>query len=61
MLLVPEREIANLMTREAAFDAVEKVFAAMAAKTPIISPSFAKRLGMKMRFMDLRVVLIGRD
>lgn len=31
MLLVPEREIANLMTREAAFDAVEKVFAAMAA------------------------------
>ena len=32
MLLVPEREIANLMTREAAFDAVEEVFAAMAAK-----------------------------
>lgn len=31
MLIVPEREIANLMTREAAFDAVEKVFAAMAA------------------------------
>lgn len=31
MLLVPEREIANLITREAAFDAVEKVFAAMAA------------------------------
>ena len=24
MLLVPEREIANLMTREAAIDAVEK-------------------------------------
>ena len=31
MLIVPEREIANLMTREAAFDAVEKVFAAMAS------------------------------
>ncbi|TNF65284.1 MAG: ornithine cyclodeaminase family protein, partial [Rhodobacteraceae bacterium] len=31
MWIVPEREIAGLMTREAAFDAVEKVFAAMAA------------------------------
>lgn len=31
MLIVPERDIANLMTPEAAFDAVEKVFAAMAA------------------------------
>lgn len=31
MLIVPEREIADLMTRSAAFDAVEKVFAAMAA------------------------------
>jgi ornithine cyclodeaminase/alanine dehydrogenase-like protein (mu-crystallin family) len=31
MLIVPEREIANLMTREAAFEAVEKVFASMAA------------------------------
>jgi len=31
MLIVPEREIAKLMTRQAAFDAVEKVFAAMAA------------------------------
>ena len=30
MLVVPEREIAGLMTREAAFDAVEQVFAAMA-------------------------------
>ena len=32
MLLVPEREIASLMTREAAFEAVEKVFAAMSSK-----------------------------
>lgn len=31
MLIVPEREIADLMTRAAAFEAVEKVFAAMAA------------------------------
>jgi ornithine cyclodeaminase len=30
MLIVPERAIADLMTREAAFAAVEKVFAAMA-------------------------------
>ena len=56
MLLVPEREIANLMTREAAFDAVKKSLPRWPQKTPIISPSFAKRLGMKMRFMDLRVV-----
>ena len=31
MYIVPEKEIAGLMTREAAFDAVEKVFAAMAS------------------------------
>ena len=31
MLIVPERDIPKLMTPEAAFDAVEKVFAAMAA------------------------------
>lgn len=31
MLIVPERQIADLMTRSAAFDAVEKVFAAMAS------------------------------
>jgi alanine dehydrogenase len=31
MLIVPERDIADLITRKAAFDAVEKVFAAMAS------------------------------
>lgn len=31
MLIVPEREIADLMTRAAAFEAVEQVFAAMAS------------------------------
>ena len=31
MLIVPEREIADLLTRDASFDAVESVFAAMAA------------------------------
>ncbi|CAM4318702.1 iminosuccinate reductase BhcD [Palleronia rufa] len=31
MLIVPEREIPDLLTRGASFDAVEKVFAAMAA------------------------------
>jgi ornithine cyclodeaminase len=31
MWIVPEKEIAGLMTRRAAFDAVEKVFAAMAS------------------------------
>lgn len=32
MLIIPEREIANLMTRKAAYDAVERVFAAMASE-----------------------------
>jgi alanine dehydrogenase len=32
MIIVPEREIPDLMTRAAAFDAVEGVFAAMASK-----------------------------
>lgn len=31
MLIVPEKEISGLMTREAAFDAVENVFASMAS------------------------------
>jgi alanine dehydrogenase len=45
MLLVPEREIANLMTREAAFDAVEKVFAAMAAKDAYNFPVVREAIG----------------
>ena len=31
MWIVPEREIADLLTRDASFEAVENVFAAMAA------------------------------
>ena len=45
MLLVPEREIANLMTREAAFDAVEEVFAAMAAKDAYNFPVIREAIG----------------
>ena len=45
MLLVPEREIANLMTREATFDAVEKVFAAMAAKDAYNFPVIREAIG----------------
>lgn len=45
MLLIPEREIANLMTREAAFDAVEKVFAAMAAKDAYNFPVVREAIG----------------
>lgn len=45
MLLVPEREIANLMTRKAAFDAVEKVFAAMAAKDAYNFPVIREAIG----------------
>lgn len=45
MLLVPEREIANLMTREAALDAVEKVFAAMAANDAYNFPVIREAIG----------------
>ncbi len=45
MIIVPEREIANLMTREAAFDAVEQVFAAMAAEDAYNFPVVREALG----------------
>ncbi|WP_120499180.1 iminosuccinate reductase BhcD [Roseovarius sp. EL26] len=45
MLIVPEREIANLMTREAAFNAVEKVFAAMAAGDAYNFPVVREAIG----------------
>lgn len=45
MLIVPEREIANLMTSDAAFDAVEKVFAAMAAGDACNFPVVREALG----------------
>ena len=45
MLIVPERNIADLMTREAAFDAVEKVFAAMAALDAYNFPVVREAIG----------------
>jgi len=45
MLIVPEREIADLMTREAAFEAVEKVFAAMAAGEAYNFPVVREAIG----------------
>lgn len=45
MLIVPEREIADLMTREAAFDAVEKVFAAMASGDAYNFPVVREAIG----------------
>jgi alanine dehydrogenase len=45
MLIVPEREIANLMTREAAFDAVEAVFAAMASEDAYNFPVIREAIG----------------
>ncbi|MCE0506650.1 ornithine cyclodeaminase family protein [Roseivivax sp. GX 12232] len=45
MLIVPEHEIADLMTREAAFDAVEAVFAAMAAGQAYNFPVVREALG----------------
>ncbi|MBR9839639.1 MAG: ornithine cyclodeaminase family protein [Rhodobacteraceae bacterium] len=45
MLIVPEREIADLMTREAAFSAVEQVFAAMAAGDAYNFPVVREAIG----------------
>lgn len=45
MFIVPEREIADLMTREAAFDAVEKVFAAMASHDAYNFPVVREAIG----------------
>lgn len=45
MWIVPEREIANLMTRDAAFDAVERVFAAMAAGDAYNFPVVREAIG----------------
>ncbi|SDD84957.1 iminosuccinate reductase BhcD [Ruegeria marina] len=45
MLIVPERDIADLMTREAAFDAVEKVFAAMASGDAYNFPVVREAIG----------------
>ncbi len=45
MLIVPEREIADLMTRQAAFDAVERVFAAMARSDAYNFPVIREAIG----------------
>ncbi|MEN3792370.1 iminosuccinate reductase BhcD [Fulvimarina sp. MAC3] len=45
MLIVPEREIADLMTRDAAFGAVEMVFAAMAAGDATNFPVVREAIG----------------
>ena len=45
MLIVPEREIAALMTRAAAFDAVEGVFAAMASGAAYNFPVVREAIG----------------
>ena len=45
MLIVPERDIADLMTRAAAFDAVETVFAAMAAEDAYNFPVVREAIG----------------
>ncbi|NIZ14059.1 iminosuccinate reductase BhcD [Phaeobacter sp. HF9A] len=45
MLILPPREIADLMTRAAAFDAVEKVFAAMASGAAYNFPVVREAIG----------------
>ena len=45
MLIVPESEIAGLMTRDAAYEAVEQVFAAMAAEDAYNFPVVREAIG----------------
>ena len=45
MLIVPEHEIADLMTRDAAFEAVEQVFAAMASGDAYNFPVVREAIG----------------
>jgi alanine dehydrogenase len=45
MLIVPERLIADLVSPEAAYEAIEATFAAMARGMPTTSLSCARRLG----------------
>ena len=45
MLIVPEREIAALMTRDAAFEAVEQVFASMAKGSAVNFPVIREAIG----------------
>jgi len=45
MYIVPEREIAGLMTRQAAFEAVERVFAAMASGEAYNFPVVREAIG----------------
>lgn len=45
MIIVPEKEIAALMTRDAAFTAVEQVFASMAARSAYNFPVIREAIG----------------
>lgn len=45
MIIVPEKEIANLVDRKASFDAVENVFAAMARKDAYNFPVIREAIG----------------
>ncbi|TDL76553.1 ornithine cyclodeaminase family protein [Palleronia sediminis] len=45
MFIVPERDIADLMTQEAAYDAVEKVFASMASGDAYNFPVIREAIG----------------
>ncbi len=45
MIIVPEKEIAGLMTRQASFDAVEGVFASMSKRTAYNFPVIREAIG----------------
>lgn len=45
MIIVPEKEIADLITRADSFDAVEKVFASMSSKSAYNFPVIREAIG----------------
>lgn len=57
MWIVPEKEIAGLMTPEAAFDAVGSVFAAMARGDAYNFPVVREAMATRTRFTASRAVL----
>ena len=54
MLIVPERDVADLITRKAAFDAVKKVFAAMASGDAYNFPVLREAIGYEEALLWLQ-------
>ena len=60
LVIIPEGMIADLLTRQAAFDAVEAVFAGMASGAAVNFPVVREALVTRMRCTASRAALIAR-